>query len=91
MNISRIWGVRGSQCCRFQHITLNNIKCAQFLSLGLKTLLVTKKNLQNTEIIPILTYFLPDFQFPRGGNNQGILKTEPPPKYSTRGSRPSLK
>ena len=38
-----------------------------------------EKNLQNTEIIPILTYFPPDFQFPRGGNSQGILKTEPPP------------
>ena len=45
-----------------------------------------EKNLQNTEIIPILTYFPPDFQFPRGGNSQGILKTEPPPKFSTRGS-----
>ena len=68
MKISRIWGVRGSQCCRFQQVTLSNIKCAQVLSLSLKTLLGTKKTFKTEKIYPFWAIF------PLIFNYQGMKK-----------------
>ena len=73
MDLSRIWGVRGSQCCRFQQVTLSNIKYALKLNLRLKTHLESKKYFKKGKIPPFLSHFPLIFSY-HVGKNIGIFR-----------------
>ena len=73
-------GVRGSQCCRFQQINLSNNKYVLILTLGLKTLLESKKRFK-TEKYPHFWLFSPCFSIPRQGKlpaREFPIKPPPP-------------
>ena len=86
MGLSRIWGVRGSRCCRFQQVTLSNIKYALKLILRLKTHLWSEKYFKKAKIPPFLSNFPLIFSYQAGKNIAIFLKNWEPPNPRLEGS-----
>jgi len=61
-----IWGVTGSQCCRFQKFSLSNIKCALVLILSFKIHLWSKKYFKKGKIPLFLSAFALVFSYQVG-------------------------
>ena len=90
MGLSRIWGVRGSQCCCFQQIVERNIEYALLLIPSLKTYLMTKKSFKNENLHDFCEIFF-EFSVIWTLKISHLFSKSGDPKTSTRGARPSLK
>ena len=58
MNLSRIWGVGGSQCCCFQQFVGNNIKCVWLPAPGPRMYLWKEKTFKKENLVHFCSIFL---------------------------------